>query len=109
LTYDPGAVIETVGAWLSTLMFVWIAGALALPAVSVAIARRSYGPSPSGAVFQLEPVDVQLLASSVTTLPTSAPEAGLFHVAVGAVRSIVHARLGGAGSVLPAGSIARTS
>src|SRR6266511_2868178 len=38
-------------------MFVRIAGALGLPAVSVAIARRSYAPSDSGTVFQLEDVD----------------------------------------------------
>src|SRR3954468_14543703 len=124
--YAVGAVIETVGAWLSMLTFAWIAGALGLPAASVAIARRSYAPSPSGTVFHVAPVGVHvpapageyeyatvapasLLASSVTAPLRSEPAAGLFQVVVGGVRSTVHVRLAGVASVLPAASVARTS
>src|SRR5919201_1685649 len=61
LTYCPGDEIETVGAWLSRFTVTGVE-ARELPALSVATARTSYGPSASGVVFQSDGVGVQLPA-----------------------------------------------
>src|SRR5438093_5769887 len=124
---SAGTEEETEGAVLSTVT-VRSAEFAALPALSVARARRSYVPSATLVVFQFVPIVVQAPApagerwtirlatpepvpSSAEGLSESVPRAGepgSASEAVGAVASIVQGREAGVASVLAEVSVART-
>src|SRR5947207_1256593 len=122
--YVVGAVIVTVGGPRS-IDQVWLAGVPSvLPAASVARTSKVWLPSASAAVVCGLVQAIQLPASTrhakvelgslelkanvgVASLSSAGGAEPI--VVFGAVRSTVHVRLAGVASVLPAGSVARTS
>src|SRR4051794_2630348 len=122
--YVVGAVIATVGGPRS-IDHVWLAGVASLfPAASVARTSKVWLPSASAAVVcglvqalqlppstrhsNVEPASDEWNVNAGVAVLSSAGGAESIVVS-GAVRSIVHVKEAGLASVLPAGSVARTS